>query len=90
MQITVTHLNVYVLTTPTSFIHPKYCHILDEIHAYGCDDDAISLACSSGYFVNVTNAYYGMSPMGCTDECCAPNADDCKELVSELFIDFIN
>ena len=58
-------------------------HNLDKNHAYGCDDDVISLTCSSGYFINVTSAYYGMSPLDCADECCAPNADDCKELVCE-------
>ena len=57
--------------------------ISDENHTYGCDEEVIPLSCSSGYYINVTSAYYGMSPLGCTEECCAPNYDDCKELVGK-------
>ena len=53
----------------------------DQYQTFGCMEDEISLSCSSGRYINVTIAYYGMTPLNCTDECCSPNPSDCKEVV---------
>ena len=44
-------------------------------------EDIIELSCPFGYGINVTSAYYGRTPFNCTEDCCAPNAAGCKELV---------
>ena len=85
------HKNELCVFNVISFINSflavfeQYCthikHISDQKQAYGCNEDVISMSCSSGYYINVTSAYYGMTPPGCSEECCAPNTDDCKEFV---------
>ena len=63
--------------------------IADPFSVYGCLSDVISLSCSDGRTIDLTDAVYGMYADTCAS-CCAPHPiDDCTENVQDYPGDWV-
>ena len=51
--------------------------------AFACNQDFISLSCTNNRTINVTSAYYAQYTQACSDACCPPHPEDCKESMEE-------
>ena len=60
-------------------------HFADEQTNFGCFSQLITLWCTDGGLINVTDAYYGVYSEPCNSgECCVPDpVDDCRVSVRE-------
>ena len=51
--------------------------------AFACNLHTISLSCARGGKINITSAEYAQYKKSCSDTCCPPHPEDCKESMDE-------